>query len=852
MRIPSPLASIFALFLSIQAGSAIEIRVATYNVRLGLGPEGDLEREAAEAIISRINPDVLGLQEIFSADRSGSPSNLDDLATSLNFPHVFIPTGAIDTQSRVVILSKFPFLDSWNILSPPGANELTRAAAAVLIDIPGTNADPVIVNAHLKCCYEFDDPFRRAVEMFRINDFLLDEGLSSTDNIFVLGDFNLIGNSSTYNSLPAGLPQSYQLGNDVGFPVNYSPSPASYFTTLGLINPGFQQQNGSSTGTHNSGSVLDYILVSNSIETRSPQTEIYNSSLDASFPGLTKSGSPLPANTSGVASDHYLIYGDFEIDGGQALTIDVSETTASENASPIDLTVTLPQPPGVGETVTVTLSSSDSSELTPEVTSLVFTSGQTSASTTLNPRPDLLLDGDQTVEIQASASGFNSAIESITVTDSDTSIYQLTEINEPWFQTFEGFNGEQTPAAWTVSNNNWQGPDDGTLEIRGPRSYGGSSLGSLSGSEDLFTATFQNLTGSTIKSLSISYLARQWRSFQNGSVDQWIVTLVDSGVRTEISNLEFTSAVNQASGVLDPPLQQALQGLITGLNIPPGANIQLEFQATPGTPGGSDSDDVFINEIHYDNNSTDIGEFVEVVVGPGYIGELSAIELVLYNGNGGETYNSTRTLDNFMQGTICDSCHRIFYSEISGIQNGAPDGMALIVDGVVKQFMSYEGTFTATNGPASGMTSTDIGVSQTSSTTEGMNSVGLSGDGGRASDFSWSVLPGVHTPGQLNPGQSFSAGSAPQGIAIDNLVLIPSDETHGILPVDISSIDLIALDTVRLSISTSIGFNYSLESSSDLVTWTSRTNQSGDGNIWMPELPYEEQQFFRLEITPAD
>ena len=80
----------------------------------------------------------------------------------------------------------------------------------------------------------------------------------------------------------------------------------------------------------------------------------------------------------------------------------------------------------------------------------------------------------------------------------------------------------------------------------------------------------------------------------------------------------------------------------------------------------------------------DVGEFVEIVVGPEYSNDLSNIELVLYNGNGGGTYNSTRTLDNFMQGTICDSCHHIFYSEISGIQNGAPDGMALIVDGVVK------------------------------------------------------------------------------------------------------------------------------------------------------------------------
>ncbi|MDB4745387.1 hypothetical protein OAG18_01525, partial [bacterium] len=113
-------------------------------------------------------------------------------------------------------------------------------------------------------------------------------------------------------------------------------------------------------------------------------------------------------------------------------------------------------------------------------------------------------------------------------------------------------------------------------------------------------------------------------------------------------------------------------------------------------------------------------------------------------------------------------------------------------------------------------------------------------------------LSGIHTPGQLNPGQSFSAGSAPQGIAIDNLVLIPYAQSHGLLPGSISAIDLITPDTVRLSIPTWDGFDYSLESSSNLIIWTSRANQSGNGEIWMPDFPYEVNQFFRLKISPSD
>jgi hypothetical protein len=57
---------------------------------------------------------------------------------------------------------------------------------------------------------------------------------------------------------------------------------------------------------------------------------------------------------------------------------------------------------------------------------------------------------------------------------------------------------------------------------------------------------------------------------------------------------------------------------------------------------------------------------------------------------------------------------------IPGLQNGSPDGIALVdASNKVIQFLSYEGAFKATNGPAIGMTSTDIGIAQTSTETVG-------------------------------------------------------------------------------------------------------------------------------------
>jgi hypothetical protein len=59
---------------------------------------------------------------------------------------------------------------------------------------------------------------------------------------------------------------------------------------------------------------------------------------------------------------------------------------------------------------------------------------------------------------------------------------------------------------------------------------------------------------------------------------------------------------------------------------------------------------------------------------------------------------------------------------VNGIQNGSPDGMALVdAANNVIQFLSYEGTFTAADGPAAGMVSVDIGVAEA-----GTEALGLS------------------------------------------------------------------------------------------------------------------------------
>lgn len=159
---------------------------------------------------------------------------------------------------------------------------------------------------------------------------------------------------------------------------------------------------------------------------------------------------------------------------------------------------------------------------------------------------------------------------------------------------------------------------------------------------------------------------------------------------------------------------------------------------------------VFINEIHYDNTGTDTGEAIEVF-GPAGT-DLTGWSLVLYNGRGGTVYD-TDTLN----GSIPDQCGGYGVVSLSyptdGIQNGSPDGIALVnASNAVVQFLSYEGAFTAVGGPANGLTTTDIGVSETGSEPIGQ-SLQLTGTGSQDSDFVWNS-PSPASFGAVNNGQT--------------------------------------------------------------------------------------------------
>jgi hypothetical protein len=131
------------------------------------------------------------------------------------------------------------------------------------------------------------------------------------------------------------------------------------------------------------------------------------------------------------------------------------------------------------------------------------------------------------------------------------------------------------------------------------------------------------------------------------------------------------------------------------------ATRRISPALVPGVPV------VWINEIHYDNLGDDTGEFIELAGVTGT--DLSSWSIVLYNGFNGSPYTTVPLLG-FSLGNAASGYGFLRVDlPANGLQNGAPDGIALYDGTGVVQFLSYEGIFTATSGVATGLTSTSIG-----------------------------------------------------------------------------------------------------------------------------------------------
>jgi PKD repeat protein len=120
---------------------------------------------------------------------------------------------------------------------------------------------------------------------------------------------------------------------------------------------------------------------------------------------------------------------------------------------------------------------------------------------------------------------------------------------------------------------------------------------------------------------------------------------------------------------------------------------------------------VRISEFHYDNaGDIDVNEWFEISAPAGT--SLQGYTIVLYRGSDGMSYG-TRFLGSIMSPNCSNGRGVMLHMMPNNTLLNDVAGFALVSPAnVVIEFLSYEGSFTAANGPAAGMTSANIGVSE--------------------------------------------------------------------------------------------------------------------------------------------
>lgn len=226
-----------------------------------------------------------------------------------------------------------------------------------------------------------------------------------------------------------------------------------------------------------------------------------------------------------------------------------------------------------------------------------------------------------------------------------------------------------------------------------------------------------------------------------------------AGGGTTIPGTAFTwTSMNPAIATV------SASGLVTSIDI---GTVVIRATAPNGTFGvatfavGAPAPlpTVRFTEVHYDNFGTDFGEGLEIEAPGGT--DLTGWSVALYSLSAGVvTQYDTRALSGIVQTSCNGRGVMVLEYPSNGIQNGPSDGFALLdQNGALVEFLSYEGSMTATIG-GNAVVSQDIAAQQNSA------AVGTSLQ--RSLNGTWASAPSNfygcngRTPGQSITGFAFS------------------------------------------------------------------------------------------------
>lgn len=135
----------------------------------------------------------------------------------------------------------------------------------------------------------------------------------------------------------------------------------------------------------------------------------------------------------------------------ESLIVSIIPTSVAENAGPaaVQGTVTRSNTDDLSADLVVSLLSSDTTELTVPAT-VTIPAGQASATFSINAVDDSVIDGTQTVTISASAAGYSSIGDTLSVTDNDANVAPVVDP-----RTY--FTNEEVPVSRTVTGTDADG-----------------------------------------------------------------------------------------------------------------------------------------------------------------------------------------------------------------------------------------------------------------------------------------------------------------------------------------------------------------------------------------------------------
>ncbi len=172
------------------------VRILAYNVKHGLGMDGQVDLERIASVIRSLEPDIVTLQEIDSVTtRTGLEDQAARLGELTGMRALF--GGFMDYRGGrygMAMLSRYPVVEWENHRLPDGAEPRSALAARVELLRPGYGQAPqvVVVGVHLYANAE-----ERLAQATRLVELFADEEAP----VVLAGDFNSIPDSKVIRLL---------------------------------------------------------------------------------------------------------------------------------------------------------------------------------------------------------------------------------------------------------------------------------------------------------------------------------------------------------------------------------------------------------------------------------------------------------------------------------------------------------------------------------------------------------------------------------------------------------------------------------------------------------------------------